>query len=69
MYTLVQAAKALGNKPKYEKIISDMAEWIEGTAERAVTNIMRHRKADRKAKSRRRRQGDQLQRAARGYTL
>ena len=36
------------------------------TANKAITNIMRRRKAERRAKSQRRRQGDRLARAARG---
>lgn len=39
------------------------------TGNRAVTNIIRRHKAEKKAKSRRRRQGDQIQRAARRCSL
>lgn len=39
------------------------------TAQRAVTNIMRRRKAEHRAKSQRRRQGDKLARAAKGMSV
>ena len=39
------------------------------TAQKAITNIMRRRKIERRAKSQRRRQGDRLARAMRGMAI